>query len=87
MIPLKKIKKIGITWHHCDITSENTPVCASFLDNTAALACLPFAMLDTSQIQEIQRVKNIIRCISLENMGHTQVDVRQKPTGRVVQWS
>jgi hypothetical protein len=26
------------------------------LDNTAALACLPFAMLDTSQIQEIQRI-------------------------------
>jgi hypothetical protein len=26
------------------------------LDNTTALACLPFAMLDTSQIQEIQRI-------------------------------
>jgi hypothetical protein len=25
------------------------------LDNTAALACLPFSMLDTSQTQEIQR--------------------------------
>jgi len=41
-------------WNY--ITSENTPVWASFLDNTAALACLPFAMLDTSQIQEIQRI-------------------------------
>jgi hypothetical protein len=37
--------------------------------------------LNTSQIQEIQleRIKNIITCISLENMGETQVDVRQRP--------
>ncbi len=102
MIPLQKIKKIGITRHHCDrnrafgnsfslqhhqwnyITSENTPVWASFLNNTAARACLPFAMLDTSQIQEIKRIKNIIKCISLENMGQTQVDVRQRPGYKAV---
>ncbi len=40
-----------------NITSENTPVWESFLDNTAAQAYLPFAMLDTSQIQEIQGLK------------------------------
>jgi hypothetical protein len=39
---------------------------------------MPFAMLDTSQIQGFQRVKNIITNISLENMGQTQVDVRQR---------
>ena len=52
----------------------------SFLDYTAARASsAPLAMLDTSQIQQIQRIKNIITCISLENMGEMQVDVRQRP--------
>ena len=54
------------------------------MDNTAALACLPFAILDTSQIQEIQRIKNIITRISLEYMGQTQVDVRQRPGYKAV---
>jgi hypothetical protein len=102
MIPLQKIKKIIITWHHCDrnrafrnrislqhhqwnyISSENTPVWESFLDNTAARACLPFTMLDTSQIQEIQRIENIITNISLEIMGQTQVDIRQRPCYKAV---
>jgi hypothetical protein len=34
---------------------------------------------DSKEIQEIQRIKNIITNISLENMGQTQVDVRQRP--------
>jgi hypothetical protein len=54
------------------------------LDNTAALACLPFAMLDTSQIQEIQRIKNIITNTSLKKMGQMQVDVRQRPGYKAV---
>jgi hypothetical protein len=61
------------------------------LDNTTALACLPFAMLDTSQIQEIQRIfkrfkglKIFKKKISLENMGQTQVDVRQRPCYKTV---
>jgi hypothetical protein len=55
-------------------------------DNTAAQAYLPFAMLDTSQIQEIQRIKNIITNIYLENMGQTQVDsdVKQRPGYKAV---
>ncbi len=61
------------------------------MDNTAALACLPFTMLDTSQIQEIQRrfkrfkgLKIFKTNISLENMGQTQVDVRQRPGYKAV---
>jgi hypothetical protein len=33
---------------------------------------------DSKEVQEIQRIKNIITCISLENMGQTQIDVRQR---------
>jgi hypothetical protein len=36
-------------------------------------------MLDPSQIQEIQRIKNIIAGIFLANIGETQVDARQRP--------
>jgi hypothetical protein len=75
MIPLQKIKKIGITWHHCDGTGfreqdqpATSPMELHYIRKHAKLsvlfgqhsgtgpqACLPFAMLDTSQIQEIQR--------------------------------
>jgi hypothetical protein len=34
--------------------------------------------LGHAQIQEIQRIQNIIICLSLENMGEMQVDVRQR---------
>jgi hypothetical protein len=59
------------------------------LDNTAALACLPFAMhitdsRDSKDIQEIQRIKNIKTNISLEKKGQTQVDVRQRPGYKAV---
>jgi hypothetical protein len=34
---------------------------------------------DSKDIQEIERINNIKTNISLENMGQTQVDVRQRP--------
>ncbi len=39
---------------------------------------------DSKEIQEIQRIKNIKTNISLENMGQTQVDVRQRPGYKAV---
>jgi hypothetical protein len=52
---------------------------ASLLANAAALDASPFGMLDTSQIQEIQRIKIIITRISLGNVGEMQINARQRP--------
>ncbi len=39
---------------------------------------------DSKEVQEIQRIENFITNISLENMGQTQVDVRQRPGYKAV---
>jgi hypothetical protein len=39
---------------------------------------------DSKDIQETQRIKNIKANISQENMGQTQVDVRQRPGYKAV---
>ena len=57
--------------------------CFFFVGSFSFLACeaardasLPFVILDTWQIEEIQRIKNIIMCTSLQQMAGIQVDVR-----------
>jgi hypothetical protein len=62
----------GITLHlkHGQLNSNHRK-------RIAALACSPpFGLLDMSQIQQIQRIKNVI---TLENTGEMQADVRQSP--------